>query len=571
MRVLRQLYRRPKGEDHVPVIRPGALGLIVFFVVVGTGMTVGALALLPPGIADVIAGIPYGAAAGILAEEIRSREERRFYNATEKQLAGLANDNDRLQAENKRLQITADYQLSLIAERERRDTLLSKGEANTAYYLGEIASMLPTLEPPDGEPAENSILLVGPRMIPRWLSDLGLNVTKTEAAILRKPLKDRKDALRISELIYEKAQSLKMSLRCFFEFGNRVTWLQEQVKRAPTIRPVLHELELLRDNPYLSLDAQYSHVVRRLIQILEQYRAEVNDSERNAIIRSVREVLDNLPPFYWQGDTVGDYRTVETTPWMWTLDEAGGVVAIRVVDEYTIKVRDVNTYDVIKKSGAELEVVAQITHDTNGWHCSKDIKASEDHPCFELSLVLGGTDWGKPVTEALLVTLESGRPQADDVPMSIADLGFLLKQQGDVEGARRAFQQAIDSGHTHQAPRAAAQLGVLLAEQGDVEGARRAFQQAIDSGHAEAAGVAAANLGGLLAEQGDVEGARWAFQQAIDSGHAEAAAAAAVNLGNLLAEQGDVEGARQAYQRATESKYSDAARQGLDELNLREG
>ena len=55
-----------------------------------------------------------------------------------------------------------------------------------------------------------------------------------------------------------------------------------------------------------------------------------------------------------------------------------------------------------------------------------------------------------------------------------------------MEGARAAYQRAIDSGHPDAAPKAMVNLGVLLAEQGDVEGARAAYQRAIDTGHPDA-------------------------------------------------------------------------------------
>jgi Flp pilus assembly protein TadD len=67
-----------------------------------------------------------------------------------------------------------------------------------------------------------------------------------------------------------------------------------------------------------------------------------------------------------------------------------------------------------------------------------------------------------------------------------------------VEGARAAYQQAIDAGHSDIAPRAMVDLGVLLAEQGDVEGARAAYQQAIDTGHPDIAPRAMRNLAVLL-------------------------------------------------------------------------
>jgi tetratricopeptide (TPR) repeat protein len=104
-------------------------------------------------------------------------------------------------------------------------------------------------------------------------------------------------------------------------------------------------------------------------------------------------------------------------------------------------------------------------------------------------------------------------------PAAAYNLGQLLAEQGDVAGARTAYQQAIDSGHPDWAPEAAYNLGLMLRRQGDVTGARTAYQQAIDSGHREAAPTAGVGLGLFLAEQGDVAGARTAYQQAIDSGH----------------------------------------------------
>lgn len=82
--------------------------------------------------------------------------------------------------------------------------------------------------------------------------------------------------------------------------------------------------------------------------------------------------------------------------------------------------------------------------------------------------------------------------------------------------------------------------GVDLAEQGDLDGARAAFQVVIDSNHPDASPVAALNLGLLHKQQGDPEGARAVFQLAIDSTQPEAGPAAACNLGALAKEQGDL-------------------------------
>ena len=162
--------------------------------------------------------------------------------------------------------------------------------------------------------------------------------------------------------------------------------------------------------------------------------------------------------------------------------------------------------------------------------------------------------------------IDSGDPDAG--PSAASRLGWLLEQQGDVAGARAAYQQAIDSGHPREAPYAAVNLGPLLAKEGDVAGARAAYQRAIDSGDPDAAPDAVYRLGLLLAEEGDVAGARAAYQRAIDSGHPDAGPRAANNLGLLLAEEGDVAGARAAYQRAIDSGHPDAGLRAANNLGL---
>ena len=156
--------------------------------------------------------------------------------------------------------------------------------------------------------------------------------------------------------------------------------------------------------------------------------------------------------------------------------------------------------------------------------------------------------------------------------------GRCSRSRGTWQGAKAAYQQAIDSGHAEQAPRAAFNLGMLLKEQGDVAGR----EGRLPAGHRlrprRRGARAAVNLGMLLRSRGTCRarrpptsrpstpatptgrrgprstwgccwrsrgmwrGAKAAYQQAIDSGHADAAPRAAVNLGMLLAEQGDVRG-----------------------------
>jgi Tfp pilus assembly protein PilF len=153
--------------------------------------------------------------------------------------------------------------------------------------------------------------------------------------------------------------------------------------------------------------------------------------------------------------------------------------------------------------------------------------------------------------------ITQARELAEKAAMAANDLGVLLIEQGDAEGARAAYQQAIDSGSPLAAPSAARNLGSLLSKLGDSGGARAAYQQAIDSRHPDESPWAALNLGDLHGAGGDVDAARSAYQQAIDSEHPDHAPRAAFNLGCLLAEHQDINGACAAYQYAVASGHPD--------------
>jgi Flp pilus assembly protein TadD len=112
---------------------------------------------------------------------------------------------------------------------------------------------------------------------------------------------------------------------------------------------------------------------------------------------------------------------------------------------------------------------------------------------------------------------EEAERKAREEAKEAFQLGQRLQEHGNWEGARAAYQKAIDSGHPDYASGAANNLGVLLARWGDEAGARAAFQKAIDSDHPRYASEAANNLGVLLNKSGDQAGARAAFQKAIDS------------------------------------------------------
>ena len=132
----------------------------------------------------------------------------------------------------------------------------------------------------------------------------------------------------------------------------------------------------------------------------------------------------------------------------------------------------------------------------------------------------------------------------------------MLVEEGDGEGARSAYQQAIDSGNPHYAALAANNLGNVLSSRHDEAGAEQAYRLSADLGDAKAA----RNLAYLYTRQGRFDQARPAYQAVIDSGDPELAPKAMITLGTLLTQRGDLAGARTCFRRALDAGHPEYAR-----------
>jgi CHAT domain-containing protein/TolA-binding protein len=139
-------------------------------------------------------------------------------------------------------------------------------------------------------------------------------------------------------------------------------------------------------------------------------------------------------------------------------------------------------------------------------------------------LATGAEGYDHPVDWAPFVLL--GDPDYRPIPASRTtgaafDRAVHLAEQGDVDGARAAFERMAEDGDPELAAMAFYNLGNLLDQQKDVDGARRAYVRAADSGDSKAAHLAAYNLGILLANNGDAAGALVAFERTVSSGDPE--------------------------------------------------
>jgi len=142
-------------------------------------------------------------------------------------------------------------------------------------------------------------------------------------------------------------------------------------------------------------------------------------------------------------------------------------------------------------------------------------------------------------------------------PQGATNLGVLLEERGDVQGALAAYRRADRRGDAV----GAFNLGCLLAELGEEQDAVAAFRRADERGDS----AAASNLGVLLEGQNDIDGALAAYRRGDERGDGTAA----FNLGLLLAARGEHAGARAAYRRAVErgdSELRERAAQAAAEL-----
>ena len=80
-------------------------------------------------------------------------------------------------------------------------------------------------------------------------------------------------------------------------------------------------------------------------------------------------------------------------------------------------------------------------------------------------------------------------------PAATVALGVLLKERGEIDAAKAAYQQAIDSTTKKWSPRRQSGWGSCSKSGGRSSAAKAAYQQAIDSHHQDAAPQAALTWG----------------------------------------------------------------------------
>jgi len=145
------------------------------------------------------------------------------------------------------------------------------------------------------------------------------------------------------------------------------------------------------------------------------------------------------------------------------------------------------------------------------------------------------------------------------------DLGLAREEEGDLAGARAAFERSAALDPLYSRPWS--NLGRFALESGDLAAAEVALRRAADLGPRNP--VAQVNLGSLLLRLGQFRGAETSYRRAIEL--APGMGAAWRGLGRALEEQGRRGEAREALRRALACDPADrAARAALERLDARD-
>lgn len=187
-----------------------------------------------------------------------------------------------------------------------------------------------------------------------------------------------------------------------------------------------------------------------------------------------------------------------------------------------------------------------------GWDAPEvaDLVQRTDEPLGpELKAVLGLQRRDAGDTAGAIEMLRDAADGAGEEfsPVAIYALAQSLYQDGEVEQARRTFQQLVEAApHDRYAGEAMLELAAIAFHEGDDEEARAWNLRAWESDDPELSAKAAMNLGVIAKRRRDVEEAAPWFQVLVDLGHPSAALAAA-HLAELHHWRGELAEAAQHY------------------------
>lgn len=189
------------------------------------------------------------------------------------------------------------------------------------------------------------------------------------------------------------------------------------------------------------------------------------------------------------------------------------------------------------------------------------LASSEDHESVRELLRPAVDCWQRRDLEGAEAELRRALLWPEEGARAVAQLllADVLRARGELEDGLLMMRLAVAGGHPEIAPLAACVLGNWLEEYGALESARRAYQQAVDSGHRVHGARGRGHLAELLYFEGQGQPAEVLLREAIDCDAVEWSGQAAGLLGDIRFAEGDLDGAYEAFRAAAVRDAPDPA------------
>ncbi len=325
----------------------------------------------------------------------------------------------------------------------------------------------------------------------------------------------------------------------------------------------------LRRYSFIRSDNSLTLSVHRLVQAVTRDR--MSDDDRKRFAASATRIVDAAFP---SGNFQDDPATWDTCARLLphALAAADYAAALEVAPEATARqfIR-VGVYHQVRAQFADAKRLFEraIAIDESAYGENRPEVAIDINNLGSVLQDLGDLNGARECFErALKIDEATFGPNHPDVARDVNNLGAVLQALGDLNGARQCFERALkidEAAFVPNHPNVAIRvnnLGAVLQDLGDLSGAHECFERALKiwesnlgANHPQVA-IGVNNLGLVLKDLGDLNGAREHYERALKIFEATFGAnhpnvASSVNnLGRVMQDLGDLNGARECFERA---------------------
>ena len=321
-------------------------------------------------------GAIFGAGFSLLLAEFAMGKERKRHDHERDEDAKKISDLRTLVAEQS---TRIEEQKDTIKRIDMRSLVPAELKAHSAYGLGKLAVTF----------AARGFSQDNVPYIATLFADVGISVSDDEEKFLRSHCGAGARARDASHFIQEKAHRLSQDLWCFFDLGRKTTELQGTLSRATSMRDALEDLKTLRENPCLSLVPSLAELTDVLINILEPFKHELPNENRDSVRKSVDDVISGMSVVFIQPRDIA--MPYKTTKWIRAFDNGAEIRACIIdvsdkIDEHLVMrvLDDRSTYAMSRID--RFDCSTKITYENGEWNCSLCSQEDTTKACLHIGL-----------------------------------------------------------------------------------------------------------------------------------------------------------------------------------------